>query len=272
MIVRCVGGLFLIFLSADLSQVESRIALAFTGDPEMLRLANMKPYEYDQHTRNAALIFSCSEAEVTKDQRYLGKKAVHAAQRGARGKKLSEELLKDGYFMTEDQCDGFIMTYLAHHQPLQKFFRDVRTEILEYRALTNTWGRFITYDYAILSDDLYREGYSWRLQSEASDLLLQWGLIPIYAYTQMMARRPRMHVPVHDSLLLSCHPADAYYLADLIRLHIERPRIYYNSELTVPVEFELGSSWAAKHSFKKLPSEKEFTEAAYDCEGGNDEK
>ena len=105
----------MIFLSADLSQIESRIALAYTGDPRMLEIARAMPWEHDQHTQNAALIFACSENEVSKEKRYLGKKAVHAATRGARGRKLSEELLKDGYIKSPEECDHLIDTYLAHH-------------------------------------------------------------------------------------------------------------------------------------------------------------
>jgi len=254
----------MIFLGADLSQVESRIALAYTGDPAMLEIARAKPWESDQHTQNASLIFGISETEVSKDQRYLGKKAVHAAQRGARGRKLSEELLKDGYIKTPEECDALIDTYLAHHQPLQVFFDRVKSDMVNQRVLSNTWGRYITYYYATISEDLFREGISWMLQSEAGGILMQYGLVPTWHFLQD-TDAGRMHVPVHDSLLVSCHPENAYVVALHIQSFIERPRVYLGNSLTVPVEFSLGWNWAMQYEYKRLPPEREFTEAAQAC-------
>jgi DNA polymerase I-like protein with 3'-5' exonuclease and polymerase domains len=253
----------MIFLGADLSQIESRIALAYTGDPRMLEIARAKPWEADQHTQNASLIFGIPQAKVSKDQRYLGKKAVHAAQRGARGKKLSEELLKDGYVKTPEECDSLIDTYMAHHQPLEIFFDNVKSDIVNLRCLTNTWGRFIRYDYANINDDLFREGISWVLQSEAGGILMQWGVIPMWHYIK--GSPTRMHVPVHDSLLFSCPSERAYDVAYWTAYWIERPRYYNGNELTVPIEFSLGWNWEMQYEFKRLPSEREFTEAAQAC-------
>ena len=263
----------MIFLQADMSQIESRIALAYTGDAAMLAIARSRPDEYDQHTRNASLIFGVPEADVTKDQRYIGKKAVHAAQRGARGKKLSEEMLKDGYVITPAEGDRYIDIYMARHQPLERLLQHVKREVVGRRALANTWGRVIRYDSAVINDELFREAVSFLLQSEASDLLLQWGLLPLWDFLRRYPagideRLGWMHIPVHDSLLVSCPPYNAYHIADFLRQSLERPRVYLGSELTVPVTFGLGRNWAMQHEFKRLPSREEFTEAALEIANG----
>lgn len=67
-----------IFLEADLSQAESRVVSCLTGDKGMIEQARLPSYEFDVHTHNAALVFRIPESEVTKEQRYLGKRAVHA--------------------------------------------------------------------------------------------------------------------------------------------------------------------------------------------------
>lgn len=249
-----------------MSAVESRFVRMLTRDPEMIRLARVRPDECDIHRLNAADIFHVSAADVTKEQRYFAKKTEHGAQRGMHGQKMSDELLKDGIIRTPDECERMLEAYHARNPAIEGvYFKEVRTKLLRYKALANTWGRVWRCEYERLSDELYRQAYSFLPQSEASDLLMQWGLKPLWRWLSG-SPKARINVTVHDSLLVSVEPEFAYDVAITLRGWLERPRVIAGQAFVVPVEFKLGSTWAGDFEFRRLPPRAEFLEKAMACE------
>ncbi len=67
----------------------------------------------------------------------------------------------------------------------------------------------------------------------------------------------------HDSLLVSVPPEWAYYVASFLVNSLSITRVYDGVELSMFCEVGLGRTWAMDHEFKRLPSEKEFTDVAY---------
>lgn len=273
-------------MTSIFSQVESRIVYVLTGDPHMIELAHVRPHEADMHLYNAAAIFGIPQADLAaalalpkddpahkaaKEKRYLGKRAVHGAQRDMRGKRLAANLLNDGYVYTEDECDKIIDSYHSRFPAIRDgYFPAVRREIMRHKRLENSWGRVVDFHYNRLDNDLFREAYSWPPQAENADLMLQWGVKPGHAWMMERYGRP-LNVTVYDSITASVLPEDAYDLALLLRDSLERPREYRLSptyaahSLVVPCEFTLGATWAGDFEFKQLPSRDEFTDAAIAC-------
>ena len=252
-----------IFLRIDLSQAESRDVYVRTGDRKLIEIARLSPWEFDMHTHNASLIFKIPPEQVTYDQRYLGKKAVHGAQRGLRGLKLSEELLKDEYVRTPEECEDMIESYLNEHKPLIDWFRRVRQTVLRDRLLVSAWGRRMDLSHSRLNDELYREAYSFYPQSDIGDLLNQFGLVPCHYYLKGKRSKAKINLQVHDELLISTPPKEAYDIALFLKNSLEQPMVLDGEELIIPVEFGLGTTWKVEHEFKRLPSRKEFTEIAH---------
>lgn len=266
-----------IFFECDLSQVESRILYMLTGDPRMVELARIKPWEADMHTYNAALIFGTPETELqrclalpkddpahklAKEKRYLGKRTTHGAQRDMYGKRLSSNLLNEGYVYTEEQCDKLLDSYHNRFPAIRhNYFKEIRRLVMRERSLTSTWGRTLDFRYDRLEDDLFREAYSFLPQAENADLMNQWGLIPFWKWMKERVGRPP-NVQVHDSLLASLPPELCYDAAVFLRDRLERPRRYAGELLSVPCEFTLGTTWAGDIDFKQLPDRDTFTDAA----------
>lgn len=253
-----------VFLEMDLSQAESREVGMLTRDPRLMEKAQTPPWEFDVHTDNAMLIFGCKREEVTKLRRFLGKKAVHASNYGMRGFKLSEELLKDGYVFTPDECDRMIDRYLAANPAIVEWQKDTRIEVLEFKMLANSWGRRLDFSSARMNDDIYRRAYAFRPQSEVADLLNQWGLVPVYQYIKSWFGEAHLNTHGHDSLLISAPPSNVYALAEFLRKSLERPRRIGGGVLKMPCEFKLGMNWGSMMEFKRLPTQKKFEEAAHD--------
>lgn len=263
-----------IFLEVDLSQAESRIVYVLTRDKELLRLARTPPWEFDVHTLNASRIFHIDEAKVTKDQRYLGKRSVHAGHYGMMGETLAEQLLKDGYIYGKDDAQQLIDEYMQWRHPIPDVFQSgIRREVMEHRRLVNSWGREIHYQYERMGQELFRSAYAQIPQSEVPDLLNQCGLVPARKVFRPLGVRLRNQV--HDSLLYSTPPAVAWELWQFLQQHLEVERMYRISErftprrLTIPVTVKLSLCWSTPAAekagdvieFKKPPSKREFQEA-----------
>lgn len=259
-----------IFLEPDLSQAEHRIVALLSGDPEMIEKARLSPAEYDQHAVSASMIFGIPESEVTWLQRQLGKKTVHGVERGMQGETLADNLLKDGYVHTPEECQHWIDIIMRREKGIQKYFDWIVREVLNHGQLTNSWGRCWDVRDEQLNPALYRRAYSWTPQSEVADLLNQWGLKHIHAYlawcnTWSPGSGARVAATVHDSVLISCHPDDAFDFARELNASLSVPRIYHGAagdvELSMPVEFKIGVNWKGQKEWKKLPTREEMNAA-----------
>ena len=259
-----------ILLEVDCSQAESRVVYVLSGDDTLYDLALREPHDFDAHSYNAALIFGCPLDKVTKEQRYLGKKSVHGAQRGMGGDKLADELLKDNVVRTPDECQRMIDRYLREHPGINAYFEWVRGQVLREKRLTNSWGFCWDVSHEKMDAELYRRAYSFLPQSEVAFLLNVWGLIPIAEFLATWfpwIEQVRIASQVHDSIVLSIERRAPTIMAvcQALNDHLTQPRTYQTArgprELSMPIEFKLGSTWVAEHEWKRLPTEHEVADA-----------
>lgn len=261
--------------SGPLSQIESRLVMMMTSEPELVKLARLPSWEYDGHSANAALLFhgdsltafeeyKKAEPAKAKLQRHIGKITSHGSQRDMGGATLAGNILKElDIAYSADKCQGFIEKYHARYTAIRGvYFPGIRRTVMRDRRLVNSWGRHIDFRYDRLCDELFRQAYSWLPQSENADLLNQRGLYPLWLYMKSLHGYPP-NVTVHDSLLVSVAPKDAYDVAEFIRSNIEQPMLIGGNRFTPFVEFKLGATWAGDREFKRIPSKQEFTDAAF---------
>jgi DNA polymerase-1 len=254
-----------IFLEFDLSQAESRVVYMLSGDKALIHEATLKPWEFDHHKENAAAIFKTDLANVTKEQRQIGKIVSHGAQRDMSGKKLQEVLLKQGYVRTVKECDAAVVAYHTSHPGVKAYFRWVRQQVMANRSLANSWGRCISWPYDRLDDNLYRKAYSFLPQSEIADLLNMRGLKPLAAFIQglndVTPGIARLVCQVHDSLLVSVDPSKAWAIYQFVNRSLDYPLLLRGHRLTIPVEAKLGTTWQGSADIKKpVETESEFNE------------
>ena len=206
---------------------------------------------------------------MDKQRRYLGKKTVHAFQRGMGADKLQGELLKDGFVYSEQECRKLLQGVDAAEPELREvYFPWVREQIILRRELKNSWGRRIRFPYDRFNDALWRRGYSFFPQSEVSDWMNQKGTIPFYRWTR--GYQPdviKMNAHVHDSLFLSVWPEVAFEATWTLVSLLEQPRMMYGGELVIPCEVEIGKRWKASRAWKAMPTREEFEGAVADILG-----
>lgn len=286
------GSRKMILAGADLSQVEARVEFMLAASTpefygtsvgkEFVRLATAHPSEFDIHTFSASVALAKPESEVTDikgidqpSERQIGKTTMHGFCRGMGAQTMSDQMLKKGFATTPETC-AVRLARLAAKLPAipEGFFFDVRRQIMRFRGLATTWGGIWRCDWQALGEELYGKGYSFQPQRETADLINQCGFLPLRAAIRERIamshcpreRVPRIHVHGHDSLLWSTHPDDVYpVFAYLDRTLGRTTRRYYSGELTVPVTYQIGTTWKPKIEWKKLPDREECRDAAWAC-------
>lgn len=264
-----------IMVEIDLSQAEARVVGALTGDEEMIRVARSLPTEMDVHRLNATMIFShfyqreVKPEEITKEQRYLGKRGVHAASYGLHARKLSDILMKDGYYYSEGECAALIKAYMTWRTAIPAWQRATRRVVIEEQRLCTSWGRQVDWTHWRLDDELYRKCYAYVPQSEIGDLLNQWGYKRVIKLIEAEKMESRVNLQVHDSLVLSCPLDEVYDIMAFLKKNLEGPRKYgqifgREVELSVPCEYGIGRSWAKAVEWKALPGRSEIESAAHE--------
>jgi hypothetical protein len=179
------------------------------------------------------------------------------------GKTLSEQLMKEGYIFTPDECQAFIDALLHEDTYIVEYQRDTRMTIIRTRRLINSWGKVFEFTYDRLDDDLFRRGYACRPQSDTGILLNQWGLKPLWHYIRDHGIDAHINMQVHDSVKLSVLPQDVVELGVFLKHSLERERYYGPTKLSVPVEFKLGTNAACEYEFKRV-NWREIEEVAYE--------
>jgi uracil-DNA glycosylase family 4 len=252
-----------LMLELDASQIESRICYMLTREPELVKLANTKPWEYDAHKENAARIFGILVEAVTKEQRHTAKISVHAAQRAGTGKTLQETILKEtGVLRPEKECQALIDSYYKAFPGIQKFFREVRSQVVTTRKITNLWGRTLDFKWERFGEDMFRQAYSFEMQSDAADWLNTRGLIPLHDFLTQTHKQSRLLAQVHDSLLLSLAPQEGWEILNFLLPLLEAPVMYPAGPLSIPMEITLGRNWGEKaFTWKKTPTQEELENA-----------
>jgi uracil-DNA glycosylase family 4 len=257
-----------VLLRVDLSQAEKRFVDMLSGDAELRQMACAPPWEFDAHTANAALIFGKADSEITQEERYLGKKAVHASNYGMMGKKLAEVLLNEGREMAVGRCQQLIDAYLGRFPAIREWQCRVRGQMLRTRVLINSWGRERRFDFDRLDDESYRQGYAFVPQSETIDLLNQQAFLPLWErlrHGQLGDHRTHINLHVHDELVISTPPQHCFAIATFLYRHVGMPRMINGYPLSMYCELSIGPHWKGTTSWKRMPSEAEMTDAAFAC-------
>ena len=189
---------------------------------------------------------------------------------GMHGKRLSEELLKDGYVYTPDECQRMIDRRLEASPAILTLQQQVRMQIMRHRYLANSWGWGLSFQYERLGDDVYRRAYAYRPQSDIGILTNLWGTAPLHEWITMRRqqertaawRMTRLVLQVHDALVVCAPPETVYEVATQMRALLERPHLYGGVELTIPVELGVSGSWAKGKEWKIFPGREEMEEVA----------
>jgi DNA polymerase-1 len=223
-----------VFVSADYSQFELRIAAAMSGDQPMIDAFNK---DRDIHIETAALVHGIKPEEVTKEMRYSAKAVNFGILYGQGVHGLSE-----GTGMSYAEAKQFIDKYFEVRPALRGMIDTFKDQAKNRGYVETLLGRRRPTPDAQSSNFAVREGalraaINMPIQGTAADLTK-------LAMTALDAKLPAGAVQllqIHDSIMVECDKADVEKVGKLMKETMEH--IYPELGVNLRVDVSSGKSW-----------------------------
>jgi DNA polymerase-1 len=229
-----------LFMSADYSQIELRIAASFAKDETMIDAFRNKR---DIHATTAAKVFKVPLEKVTPDMRRKAKEVNFGILYGSTAFGLSQNL---GISRTE--ATEIIEAYFKEFSAIKRYMDDSINFAREKEYVETLLGRR-RYLRDINSRNITTRGFAERnainapIQGSAADII-KIAMILIHKWLIREKLKTRMIMQVHDELVFDLHKDE---------LEIVRPQVIELMRsaviLDVPMEVEVGvgNNWLEAH-------------------------
>lgn len=230
-----------LMFEVDLAKAEAHVVAYLSQDANMMEAFIQK---IDVHTYNASKIFDVPFDQVTKHQRKMGKRVVHASNYGMGPQTFSDDLAKDNIFMSVRECRQLLDAYTRRFPGLKRWHREIESEIYESRILYNLFSRPKRF-LGRIDAALFRNAYSYKPQSTVAELLNR-GSIKMVNDPEL---RPVTFLStVHDSNLgqfSKTHSLDTIsFFFNRIQEHLTHEFTYRGRSFTIGCDFKIGLAWA----------------------------
>ncbi|NBU34108.1 DNA polymerase I [bacterium] len=223
-----------VFVSADYSQFELRIAAAMSGDEGMITAFNN---DRDIHTETAALIQGIDPKDVTKEMRYAAK-AVNFGilyGQGTFG-------LASGTGISMNEAKDFIDKYFMVRPKLKDMITKFRGQADKRGYVETLLGRRRPTPDAkspayMVREGAFRAAVNMPIQGTAADLTK----MAMTAVNPMLPKGATQLLQIHDSILVECLESDAEQVGKLLKQTMEN--IYPSLGVNLRVDVSIGKNW-----------------------------
>jgi DNA polymerase-1 len=229
-----------LFMSADYSQIELRIAAAFAKDQTMIDAFRNKR---DIHTTTAAKVFKTPIEKVTPDMRRKAKEVNFGILYGSTAFGLSQNL---GISRTEGQ--EMIESYFKEFPGIKRYMDDSINQARETEFVETILGRR-RYLRDINSRNITTRGFAERnainapIQGSAADII-KIAMLHIHQWLTKEKLKTKMILQVHDELVFDLHKDEVNIVKPKV---IELMRNAVQLEVPMDVEVGVGANWLEAH-------------------------
>jgi len=229
-----------LFMSADYSQIELRIAASFAKDATMIEAFRTGR---DIHTTTAAKVFKVDLSKVTPDMRRKAKEVNFGILYGSTAFGLSQNLN-----ISKTEATEIIESYFKEFFAIKRYMDDSINFAREKEYVETILGRR-RYLRDINSRNITTRGFAERnainapIQGSAADII-KIAMINIHRWLQKEKLQTKMIMQVHDELVFDVHVNEQ---------EIVKPKVIELMKhaviLDVPMEVELGigKNWLEAH-------------------------
>ena len=229
-----------LFMSADYSQIELRIAASFAKDETMIEAFRSKR---DIHTTTAAKVFKVPLEEVTADMRRKAKEVNFGILYGSTAFGLAQNLR-----IPRSEAVEIIKAYFQEFSAIKRYMDNAINTAREKEFVETLMGRR-RYLRDINSRNVSTRGFAERnainapIQGTAADII-KIAMVNIHRWLVREKLQTRMIMQVHDELVFDVHRKEV----DLVKENITR-LMCQAVALEVPMEVEVGvgENWLDAH-------------------------
>ncbi len=229
-----------LFMSADYSQIELRIAASFAKDATMIEAFRSRR---DIHATTAAKVFKVALEKVTPDMRRKAKEVNFGILYGSTAFGLSQNL---GISRTE--AAEIIESYFTEFSAIKRYMDDSINFARENEYVETILGRR-RYLRDINSRNITTRGFAERnainapIQGSAADII-KIAMILIHRWLQREQLKTKMTMQVHDELVFDVHKDEQDYVKKKV---IELMRSAVILDVPMEVEVGIGKNWLEAH-------------------------
>jgi DNA polymerase-1 len=229
-----------LFMSADYSQIELRIAASFANDQTMIEAFKNKR---DIHTTTAAKVFKVALEEVTPDMRRKAKEVNFGILYGSTAFGLSQNLN-----IARTEAAEMIESYFTEFSAIKRYMDDAINMAREKEYVETILGRR-RYLRDINSRNVTTRGFAERnainapIQGSAADII-KIAMVNIHRWLQKENLQSKMILQVHDELVFDLHKEEIDIVKPKV---IELMKGAVMLEVPMEVEVGIGKNWLEAH-------------------------
>lgn len=222
-----------VFISADYSQFELRLAAVMAGDQKLIDDFNQ---EVDIHTKTAAEIYAIPPETVTKNQRRHAKMVNFAVLYGMSAHGLS---LATG--MSRDQAVLFINKYFELRRPIREYIDKTLQDALHNGYVETMFGRRrptpdLKSANFVVREAAKRAAANMPIQGTEADLMK----LAMLKVGERLGGLGDQILQVHDSILVETPRANAPQVADILKSTMEN---VHPLPVKLKVDVKTGRNW-----------------------------
>lgn len=222
-----------VFVSADYSQFELRLAAVLAGDDELIEAFNDG---LDIHTRTASQVYGVALEDVTKSQRRDAKVINFGILYG-----MSPHGLSVATGMSQKDARDFIERYFELRKPILEYIERTKEQAKEAGYVETMFGRRRPTPDVKSSNFMVREGalraaVNMPIQGTEADLMK---MAMIEVDTKLDADCKQL-LQIHDSILVECPKDKAEKVSKILKQTMEH---IYKLPVKLDVDVATGKNW-----------------------------
>ena len=226
-----------IFIQADYSQFELRLAAVLAGDQEMIDGFNR---DEDIHRRTAALIYGVPDNEVTKEMRRSAKVINFGILYG-----MSPHGLSVATKMSVKEAKDFIERYFKLRIKLKEYLDSIIDFAKQHGYVKTLFGRKrpandINSSNYMVAEAAKRATINMPIQGTEADLM-KLSMIHLDEELEKRGLKARQIIQVHDSILLECPEDEIETVKELVKNVMEN--VYPKLGIKLTVDVASGDNW-----------------------------
>lgn len=232
-----------LWIEADYSQLELRVAAVLANEPTMQRLFQEG---VDIHTYIAQRL--TGEKEVTKTQRTLAKGVNFGFLYGMQSKHFANYLQENyGLIISPTEAEEFRREYFRTFNRLPEWYREQRRFAINHGCVVNAFGR-VRHLPKVYSPDFwvqenaFRQAINSPVQSTGSDLMLV-SLARLSGDLRLRRFGAKLITTVHDSVCLTAPRKHARKVAQIVKSTMEKADDLCETKFQLKADVTVSRFW-----------------------------